>query len=799
MAEEVQVPAGKEATADAGRETADASASKEAAPAKKTEHWRRGHAVHRVHRHEHEERAKAKGASRYLPFAIAFVVYLAVALVMFYPITTHIFTNAPGTGADTYQNLWDIWWVNFAAFKLHTNVFYTNFLFWPLGTNLALATLAPLNGIIYAPFQILGLPFAYNIMFFMGFALSGLTMYLLADYLTDNSYAALVSGFIFTFSAFHIAQSYAHIHFINIEFVPLFFYFFMRVLHEKRNYFNIAGMAASFALTTLMGNIEQTIMLLVAFVLMLIIYLFYTETRKRMASVDFVFSMAIFLVLAFVIGSWNFIPLINAIRSPGGLGVVNQLNTVQANIAWSVMPAGLFIPSYANGIVFFAGVPNWIYSLVYTITPVEEVGYIGYAVLALMIYAIYKYREKMLPWAIGAIVFALLSLGPTFLLYSVYHAIPVINVVREPGRFGLIFTLFVAIIAAYGAEELFEYAARRSAADSRKTVVAALLIVLLAVMFIENNGMQLGNSPYIITNITVPKIYSQIAALPGNFSILELPTLPVGNVSPYYYPGLETFYTAITHKRLVGGYIGRQNETTSALLYDIPLTVQTAYLMANGSGYYPSPVNENYTDQTLLSLYNYNTSIVVLNKAAFTSQGLSTIENYLVGVFGSPVYNDNSTIAFQTLSAINRSVFRNYVAYPIYNDWGSTSMFVNGSYYTFWVPSYQGAVTVYAPFANSTDFNNAQSGAISYIDTTISFLATTNTPQKFYLLGRTSSNATVKIATLNITDNVHTYTVNTVLVSGPIGNGLYFVSSNGNQPVLVSDITFSELAQNSSS
>ena len=55
---------------------------------------------------------------------------------------------------------------------------------------------------------------------------------------------------------------------------------------------------------------------------------------------------------------------------------------------------------------------------------VESLGYIGYAVIALMLYGIYRYRKDMLPWAIGAVIFTWLALGPNLGLYLVYHAIP---------------------------------------------------------------------------------------------------------------------------------------------------------------------------------------------------------------------------------------------------------------------------------------------------------------------------------------------------------------------------------------
>lgn len=731
-------------------------------------------------------------------FIVAFVLYLAVALVMFYPITLHITSVAPGTGGDTYQNLWDIWWVNYAVFHLHTNPFYTTILYWPIGVSLAYATLAPLLGIISAPFQAVGgTVFAYNIMFFMGFVLSGLTMYILAEYLTKNHYAALLSGFIFTFSSVHIAQGYSHIHFTNIEFIPLFLYFFLLIVNGDRHWFNIVGMAASFALTTLIGNVEQTLMVTLLLVYLLIVYIIYKDTRKKLLTTSFVLSMVGFVILALIIGLWNFLPLIRAVTQSGGLGTANYLNNIQSNVAWSDVPVGFLVPSYFNGLIFSHGVPTSIYNLVYAPDPVESVSYIGFVVLALTAYGIYRYGKKMLPWIVGALLFIWLALGPFFILYQLYHALPGINVIREPGRFDLIVSLFFAILAAYGAKALFEKLEAEQHHPGHKpnrNMVYILLAVLILAMFIENNGLQLGNSPTVVTTVNVPKFYDELSNLTGNFSVLELPALPAGS-TPYFYPGIETYYTSVSHKPIVGGYVGgRQNITTNLLLYNIPLAVQAQYLQTNGTGFYPSPVIENYSNQTLLTLYNYNTEVVTIQKNAYNASDLQDLEAYLYGVFGDPIYNDNSVVAFQTEAAINRSIFRSFVSYPIIPDWSSTTLFVNGTNQLFWVPTYPGGIVVYAPFLNGTRPVSTVSNpyAIEYTNTTISFTAFANQAERLYILESSGSNSSVPVAQFNLTTTREEYSATTKLIAGPQGNLLYIVYQYNNSQVLLSNITFTK-------
>src|SRR5271157_4181578 len=99
-------------------------------------------------------------------YAYVAMAYMLIALVLFYPLTLNINTVTPGSGADSYQNLWDIWWIKTAVFNLHTSIYHTYFLFWPIGADLLSQTMSPLLSLISVPFQLVGTVFAYNVVFF---------------------------------------------------------------------------------------------------------------------------------------------------------------------------------------------------------------------------------------------------------------------------------------------------------------------------------------------------------------------------------------------------------------------------------------------------------------------------------------------------------------------------------------------------------------------------------------------------------------------------------------------------------
>ena len=205
--------------------------------------------------------------AHYKEYLLLLAVYLAIALVLFWPSTLNITTtvpsgrvgvNAAGTG-DVYLFLWDLWWLKYSLFVLHTSPYFTPLLYKPVGANLATQTLSPLAGLFSIPLQLVSLGFAYNVILFISFMLSGFFMYLLAEYLIKNRYAAFIAGLVFEFSPFHIAHALVgHLNWSGIEFIPLFILFFLLMLKDKKLY-SIAGVSISFVLVLFVGDPEQGI------------------------------------------------------------------------------------------------------------------------------------------------------------------------------------------------------------------------------------------------------------------------------------------------------------------------------------------------------------------------------------------------------------------------------------------------------------------------------------------------------------------------------------------------------------
>ncbi len=82
---------------------------------------------------------------------IILIVYFLLALALTYPLVTHLASHVPGRGIDDPALAWNGWWFKFSIFDLGASPLYTNYLYYPLGVNLAANTSTFLNGLIALP------------------------------------------------------------------------------------------------------------------------------------------------------------------------------------------------------------------------------------------------------------------------------------------------------------------------------------------------------------------------------------------------------------------------------------------------------------------------------------------------------------------------------------------------------------------------------------------------------------------------------------------------------------------------
>ncbi|PJE58134.1 MAG: hypothetical protein COU81_02420 [Candidatus Portnoybacteria bacterium CG10_big_fil_rev_8_21_14_0_10_36_7] len=75
-----------------------------------------------------------------------FGYYFLISAILTFPQIIHISSFMPSYG-DSWQFLWNFWWVKEAVIHLHTNPFVSNYIFWPTGDSLLFHTLSLANSI----------------------------------------------------------------------------------------------------------------------------------------------------------------------------------------------------------------------------------------------------------------------------------------------------------------------------------------------------------------------------------------------------------------------------------------------------------------------------------------------------------------------------------------------------------------------------------------------------------------------------------------------------------------------------
>ena len=186
--------------------------------------------------------ADAPPRIRPLWHAVAALAFAVLAIGWTFPLTQHLSTHLPGAASgDNVSFLWNFWWMR-AALSSHSDVFFTKYLFVPVGTDLTLHTHTALPALVGATiFQSLSITAAQNVTILISVLLNGFCTYLLAHRVTGDFGAALIGGLVFAGSPFIAAHLNGHFNLITAWTIPLFVVCFSRAVSRSGRRPAIAG------------------------------------------------------------------------------------------------------------------------------------------------------------------------------------------------------------------------------------------------------------------------------------------------------------------------------------------------------------------------------------------------------------------------------------------------------------------------------------------------------------------------------------------------------------------------------
>jgi hypothetical protein len=497
--------------------------------------------------------------------------YLALTLIMTFPLVRQFGSAIPGDSFDGWQNYWNLWWVKVALLDKITSPWFTDLLYYPTGVSLLFHTLNPFNGITFLPVQLaFGLFPAYNTAVVLSFVMGGLGAYLLARYVLgpgSSRLVAFVAGAIFTFAPYHIAHLLGHMQLIALEWLPFFALYLLRAagIRETRSLRRnrgVRGRSREIALATLF---------LVLVALCDWYYVFYCLILTAVVAAWCVvrdarakelgtlrgrlIAIAAIWLAASIVLSPLLVPMVREARTNTYMVPnVFESRTFSADLLAFFTPQG-FHPLWGE----------WARkaSSSFTATGSEYTVFAGYTVLALAIAGLFTRRgrgSKWL-WLAVALTFGIFALGPILhingqtafrsggrgipLPYRYLVRLPIVNIMRSISRFDVMVMLALAMLAAMGLDVL--------ARGRRRGWLPAAALVLVLFEFLP--------APYPMSPPDVPGWYTTLAHDPRPGAVLVLPM-------HWDRPGYLLQQT-VYGKPQVAGYISRDDPRT--LPYKAPV------------------------------------------------------------------------------------------------------------------------------------------------------------------------------------------------------------------------------------
>lgn len=469
--------------------------------------------------------------------------YFLIAAAFTLPVLNHFTTHIPGVDEDSPTHVWYLWWFKWAVFDQKIDPFLTNYIFYPQTINRIFDVHTIPLALISTPLQYLwGTIVSANIVFYLGFVLSGLGSYRLTKYITQSTPASLLSGLIFAFFPYTFGQiTDNHTNLYTTWFIPFYLLFLLKSFKEKG--FKNPLLTGFFLGLQSLNDLTYTSFTLVL-TLLVFLYEFIFERKELITWANikkFSLMVVVFLILSFPITS-------RAFKADGREFSLKAPLWVQD--FYSADPSYFWQPAAGHPLL---GKLNLAPSPKYG--GIEGTLFIGFTVLILALFSLKYFKESRL-FLFLAVSFFVLMLGPTPSLFNhdlkiplpfyFFHVLPFIGGIKEPVRMDPFFMLPVAILAGITTAHLL----KKFRGYSQYLVLGLLAILVLFEYYP-------GQIP--TTNLTPPSIYNQIAQEKGDFTVLDLPVgWSTGNFGFGVFPiGSLQYFQSIHQKKIFRGTVAR--------------------------------------------------------------------------------------------------------------------------------------------------------------------------------------------------------------------------------------------------
>ncbi len=159
--------------------------------------------------------------------AFIFLLFVALTVVMTWPLAVNMTRSVPGDTGDPLLNTWILAWDAHKILEFDFKGFFNANIFFPYKNTLAYSEHLFGNMVFALPVLLISKNpvLAYNAVFLSGIFLSGLSMYLLALHLTKDRLAAFTAGVVYGFFPWRFVHL-GHLQMQVAEWIPLTFLYY---------------------------------------------------------------------------------------------------------------------------------------------------------------------------------------------------------------------------------------------------------------------------------------------------------------------------------------------------------------------------------------------------------------------------------------------------------------------------------------------------------------------------------------------------------------------------------------------
>ncbi|GEM_PF-768320 len=583
-------------------------------------------------------------------FGLPLVLYTLAALFMTYPLILHLSTHAPGpslSGSDTVEHLRMIWWTKYAL-QHGLNPFYQSLFGYPDGFFSSVQWAQPL---VYWPPALLSFVFnptaSFNLWLLVTLVLDGLAAYWLClEILAAHEghpqamAAAMVGGLVYM--AFPTVQGHVligHVNIVSVYALPVVVLCLLRIM-RGRGTTRIALLGALATWVLLLTNSTSLVFLVLPLLVFGGIYalaarrqIIFTMSGRQIGQLLMMGGAAAVLSAPF------YLPLVLDALIPEhasylqlqGVGWVLFSTDLLSFVALSPFTPWTrpFAPAFSETIL--------------NANAIEGAAYLGIAAFVLALIAAIQCRRAVGPWLTILLGSMLFSLGPMLkwqeqpvvytlgldksnivLPWALFQNLPLLNIIRTPGRFNFLTALALSVLAALGLSIVL----RRVRRPTIRTAFCAALVILILAEY------QLKFPLPIYDTLAQPAYLQTLATRTDVRAVFDIP-----------YDA--TYHDAIAEqmdhsKAILTGYYSRLPPVDPAKLMLLSEVAKGTAWQTGAADRFPGPPLA--PDQARSVLKDNGIDVLIYHLDKFDAR--STLD-WAVRAFGQPAYRDQQIAVFE--------------------------------------------------------------------------------------------------------------------------------------------------------